>query len=128
MGGAEVQIRGAKSTVVINAPTNPVMDYNFIQGLGAGSSGTHNYVTTGNFKLSGIDVSASGATKIEIKSGNVGFETTKLIAFTTESNLTAQLRFYEELQLTIGQRIQIVITNRELQSMDVFSTMMGFNT
>lgn len=144
MGGTDVQIRGAKTTIVGPVdisdrpgrllgiiqgivPTNPIIDYNTVTGLGSGSSGYHNYVTTGNFKLSSIDVSASGALKIEVKAGDVGFETTKMVVFTTESNLIAQLRFYEELQLILGQRIQIVITNRELQSQDIYSTILGFN-
>ncbi|MCZ7404280.1 MAG: hypothetical protein O8C67_05025 [Candidatus Methanoperedens sp.] len=110
-----------------NAPTNPIIDYDTAV-IGTGLSDTHNYVSTGNFRLSSVQVSASGATKIEIKSGSVGFETTKMVAFTTESNLTAQLRFHEELSLTVGQRIQVIVTNREIQNMDVYSTIMGFNT
>lgn len=154
MSGAEVSIRGAKATVtvtgqvdirplafatdkvdvsgsymaIVNAPANPIINYNYIQGLGSGSSGFHNYVTTGNFKVSGIEVSASGATKIAVKAGDIGLEITMMTAFASPSNPTAQLRFYESLQLTVGQRLQIVITNRELQATDCYSTIFGFNT
>lgn len=158
MGSAEVQIRGAKATIqgqvdirplscntdhpdicdrasrlvgivtTQNIPLNPINDFNFAPGIVSQSSSIHTYTATGNFKLSSIEASASGALKIEVKSGNVGFETTKLVAFTTESNLIAQLRFHENLQLSIGQRLQVIITNREHQSQDVYSTILGFNT
>lgn len=114
--------------VSICAPYGPVLNYNITQGLGAGSSGIYNYIATGNFKLSSVEVSSAGALKIEIKAGDIGFESMKMVAFTTETNLTAQLRFFEELQLIAGQRLQIIITNRELQSTDVYSTIMGFNS
>jgi len=118
-------VRNIPSGII--TPTNPIIDYNVTAGLGRGSSSTHTYTATGNLRISSIEASASGAMKIEIKTGNSGSETTKLIAFTTETNLTAQLRFHEELQLTAGQRIQIILTNRESQTMDVYSTVLGFN-
>ncbi len=127
VSGSSITVSGGSITIT-NAPSNPIIDYNTTLGLGAGSSGTHNYIATGNFRLSNIEVSASGALKIEVKSGNIGSETTKLVAFTTETGLTAQLRFHELLILTIGQRLQVTMTNRELQSMDTYSTIMGFNT
>lgn len=109
-----------------NAPTSPSTIYTLTPGLGAGSSIIVNYVATGNFRLSAIEASSAGALKIEVKAGNIGLETTKLVAFTTETNLTAQLKFYESLALTTGQRLQIFITNRELQATDVYSTIFGF--
>lgn len=123
----QVDVSGSTITTT-NTPTTPILDYNTGLGIGSGSSSTHTYTATGNFKLSSIQASSSGAMKIEVKAGASGSETTKMIAFTTESNLTAQLRFYEEIQLTTGQRIQIVRTNREIESMDVYSTILGFNT
>lgn len=118
-------VRNIPSGII--APSNPILDYHVTPNLGRGSSSTHTYTATGNLKVSGIEASASGAMKIEIRSGNSGYETTKLIAFTTETNLTAQLRFHEELQLTAGQTIQVILTNRESQDMDVYSTVLGFN-
>lgn len=116
------------STVnIVNAPTSPINDYNIAMGLGSESSSIHTYVVTGNFRLSSIQASASGAMKIEVKAGNSELETTRMVAFTSPSNLIAQLKFHEELSLIAGQRIQIIRTNRENQPMDVFSTILGFN-
>jgi hypothetical protein len=114
--------------ISICAPYSPIVDYNFTQDLETGSFDTYNYVAMGNFKLSSIEVSASGAVKVEVKSGNIGYETTKMISFTSPSNPTIQLRFYESVQLIWGQRLQVIITNRELQSMDCNSTIIGFNS
>ena len=122
-----VNVSGSAVTTT-NVPTTPINDFNTGLNVSSGSSSTHAYTATGNFKLTSIQASASGAIKIEVKSGASGSETIKLVAFTTETNLTAQLRFHEELQLTMGQRLQVIITNRELQSMDVFSTILGFNS
>lgn len=123
----QVDVSGSTVTVT-NAPTVPVNDFNQSKGLGSGSSSTHTYTVIGNFKLSSVEASASGAMKIEVKAGTVGLETTRMAAFTSESNLTIQLRFHEEVQLTIGQIIQVIRTNREEQKMDVFSTILGFNS
>ena len=118
-------VRNIPSGIV--TPSNPIIDYHVTPNLGRGSSSIHTYTATGNLRVSSIEASASGAMKIEIRSGNSGTETTKLVAFTSETNLTAQLRFHEELQLTAGQRIQVILTNRESHVMDVYSTMLGFN-
>ncbi len=123
----QVDVSGSSITVT-NVPTNPINNFNIGNNIDSGLSSTHTYTATGNFRLSSIEVSASGAMKIEIKSGISGLETTKMVAFTTGSNLTLQLDFKEELQLTIGQTIQVIRTNRETQTMDVFSTILGFNT
>lgn len=116
------------TVVNVSFPMAPISDFNQAPGVGSYSSSTHTYTATGNFKLSTIEASASGAMKIEIKVGTTNLETTRMIAFTTESNLTTQLKFHEQIQLTVGQRIQVIRTNRELQAMDVFSTILGFNT
>ena len=140
MGGAEVSIRGIRyltfatdkvdvsgsAITVTNVPITPINDFNTGLNIASESSSTHSYTSTGNFRLSSIEASASGALKIEVKSGASGLETTKMVAFTTGANLTIQLDFKEELQLTIGQIIQVVRTNRENEAMDVFSTILGF--
>jgi hypothetical protein len=114
--------------VSIGAPANPVLDYNTATNIATGTSNTHAYITTGSFKLTAIEASSSGAMKVETKSGTSGSEIVKMVAFTTESNLITQLEFHEELQLNSGQRVLVVRTNRENQAMDVFSTILGFNT
>ncbi len=125
ISGEIVNISG--QTIIVGPPTNPVINFNTVENVASNTSSTHTYTATGNFNLSKIEASASGAMRIDVKSGNSGLETTKLVAFTTESNLIAYLFFNNELQITSGQTILVVRTNRELQTMDVFSTIMGFN-
>lgn len=117
-----------RATVLNNLSTPIVNPGITIPGLGSGSSGIANYIVTGDFKLSTIEVSASGATKIQIKAGDIGFETLYMTAFTSPSSPTIQLKFDNILQLYNGQRLQVIITNRELQAMDVYTTIMGFNS
>jgi hypothetical protein len=121
----KVDISGSVITVA-NIPTTPINDFNTDSNIAPGSSSTHTYTATGNFRLSSIEASSSGPLKIEVKSGIVDLETTKLVAFSTPSNLTLQLDFKEELQLTTGQRLQVILTNRELQAIDCYSTIFGF--
>lgn len=123
--GGPTTITGTVTTE--NAPANPVNDGNTASGLGTGSSSTHIYQATGTFRLSSVEASASGAMKIEVKAGDPGSETTRMVAFTTPSNLIAQLPFHEELQLTAGQRLLVIRTNRENYPLDVYSTVLGFN-
>lgn len=122
----QVDVSGSTITVT-NVPTTPINDFNIGSNIVPGSSSIHTYTATGNFKLTSIEASASGAMKIEIKVGFPGSEITRMVAFSSESNLIIQLRFHEEIQITTGQRIQIVRINRETEAMDVFSTIMGFN-
>ena len=128
ISGQSVSANVSGQSIVIGAPANPVLDYNTATNIGAGASNTHTYITTGNFNLTAVEASASGAMKVETKSGTSGSEIVKMVAFTTESNLTVQLEFHEELQLNSGQRVLVIRTNREHQAMDVFSTILGFNT
>ncbi len=125
-GTDQVDVSGSSVTVT-NAPAIPINDFNTDINIGSGSSSTHTYTATGNFRLTLVEASASGAMKIEIKSGISGSETTKMVAFTTGSNLAIQLHFKEEIQLTAGQKILVIRTNREIQAMDIFSTILGFN-
>lgn len=113
--------------VQVSTPDNPINDFNQALSVPRDSTNTHIYTVTGNFKLSSIEVSASGSVKIEIRAGDINLETTRMIAFTSPSNPIAQLRFQEELQLTAGQRILVRRTNRENVPMDIFSTILGFN-
>lgn len=122
-----VDVSGSTITTT-TAPTNPINDFDEDINIGSGNTSTHTYTATGSFKLSSIEASASGAMKIVVKAGASGSETTRMTAFTTESNLTIQLRFYEEVQITVGQRILVERTNREEEQMDVYSTILGFNS
>jgi len=122
----KVDVSGSAITTT-NVPTTPINDFN-TDTVSSDSSSTHTYTATGNFKLTSVQASASGAMKIEIKAGTSGSETTRMVAFTTGSNLVSQLEFHEEVQITTGQRIQVIRTNREQEMMDIFSTILGFNS
>lgn len=115
------------SVTIVNTPSSPVMDFNQALNVARMATNTHTFTATGNFRLSSIEASASGSMRVEIKSGSTGSETVKMVAFTSPSKPTIQINFDEELQLSSGQRIQIVRTNRENQKMDVYSTVLGFN-
>jgi hypothetical protein len=112
---------------VLSAPTSPILDYNIAKDVNREKSNIHTYTATGNFKLSSIEVSAPGSIKIEVKAGDSGSETTKMVAFTSPSRPITRLDFFAELQLTKGQNLLIINTNRENQSMDIYSTILGFN-
>lgn len=122
----QVDVSGSTITTT-NVPTTPILDFDQAQSVGRDETDTHTYTAIGNFKLSSIQISASGSVKIEIKAGTSGSEITRMVAFTSSSNPTIQLNFNEELQLTSGQRIQVKRTNRESYSQDIYSTILGFN-
>jgi len=123
----QVDVSGSSITTT-SVPTTPISDFDQAQNVERYSTDIHTYIATGNFKLSAIEVSAAGSVKIEIKVGTPSSETTRLVAFTSASRPIVYLDFKEEIQLTSGQRIQISRTNRENYAMDIYSTVLGFNS
>ncbi|MHA1827060.1 MAG: hypothetical protein ACTSX6_00280 [Candidatus Heimdallarchaeaceae archaeon] len=122
-----VAIASDQSTINVNvvstSPANKIHDYNTATAVAAGSSDTHTYTnsTGSTIHLEKVFASASGAMKIEVKTGTAGSETTKAVAFTTSAMPYVEINFPSEIDVANGDNILVVRTNRDKAAMDVYS-------
>lgn len=102
-----------------------VHDYDTTASVGAGSSDNHDYATVGTtFFLKSVIVSASGNMKFEIQVDNgAGYNTVAVGFLTGRQGDTKQVTFDPAIEATTG--VRIIRTNRQLQTQDVYSTIIG---
>lgn len=116
--------------VVDVALANEIHDYNTAVNVAKDASDNHDYVISSGkkFLLRKVLASASGAMKIEIQVGPSASLQTKAVLFTSQANPNAEIEFTQPIEVQEnggGERVRIIRTNRERQSMDVYSTIMG---
>ncbi len=105
------------------SPGTAVADYNTAASIAGGASSTHTYTSTGNFYLEQVEASGSGKMKIEIAVNGA----TKAVLFNSTSSPNMSLVLKQPILATTGQTVTVVRTNRDNQSQDVYSTIIGYN-
>lgn len=112
--------------VVVAASATPVgtsvADYDTQASLASAASDTHTYTSTGNFYLSQISASASGKMKIVVAVNGA----TKLVMFNSTANPNMVVTLDRPILATNTQTVTIARTNLDNQTMDVYSTVIGF--
>jgi len=116
--------------VVKHVSGTEVSDYNTAVNVPGGSTSNHiRLVTSGKtFLLTRIICSASGAGKWEVQVGPESSLVTKAVQFTTMANPNCIFEFDPPIEITEAggsEQIRIIRKNREGQSQDVYSTIMG---
>lgn len=118
-----VNADGSINVVVTDStPGTAVNDYNLANNVAGGATSTHTYTSTGNFYLTQIQASASGRAKIEIAVNGV----TKFVQFNSTANPNMEITLTQPILVTNGQTVTIARTNRDLLSMDIYSTISGY--
>lgn len=105
------------------SPGTAVNSYNTAAAVAAAASSTHTYTSTGNFYLSQIEASASGKMKIEVQVNSV----TKFVQFNSTAETNMSIILSQPILATTGQTVTVIRTNRDNQSQDVYSTILGYN-
>lgn len=134
-----VAISDGTDTLAVNADgsinvvtTNPtgIKDYSTASAIASGATSNHNYTTAAAFKLTRVDASASGKMKIEIQI-ETGAATNTFNTVEVQFNSTATPNmgaiFYPPLDVASGARVRVIRTNKDNQSMDVYSTIKGYD-
>jgi len=116
------------SVVEGGASTTEVQDYATATPA-SGATANHDYTVTGTTMLvRSVIVSASGNCKFEIQGGPLASLSTYAVGFLTgREGDTKQVNFSPaiEVPVTSTGTVRVAITNRQNQSMDVYSTIIG---
>lgn len=107
-----------------------INDYKQATAVAAGATDNHDYTVTAakTLKLSKIMASASGKIKVEVQIETApasGTYASKFVKFnsTAEPNLDFDIK--ELITVPAGTKVRVIITNREPQAQDVYSTISG---
>lgn len=118
-----VNADGSINVVVSDmTPGVATVDFNVGAIVAGGATSTHTFTATGNFNLTQVVASASGKMKIEVQVNGV----TKLVGFNSTSEPNIDVTFSQQPTVIAGQTVTVIRTNRDNQSQDLYSTILGF--
>lgn len=124
------------------SPTNPlyvnidtiagttICDYKTASAIAAAASDNHDYTVTAakTLYLKQIEASASGKIKVEVKvetSAGSGTFLTKFVQFNSSSDPNITIHLEDAIAVAAGVKVRVTVTNRDLLSEDVYSTICG---
>lgn len=107
-----------------------IIDYQTSASIGSDASVTHDYTVSASRTFIGDDVWATGSGKIKVE---VSVETgiasgtfiSKWVGFSSTANPNVAIPMSKKLKVSAGVRIRLTITNRDNQSQDLYSTLIG---
>jgi hypothetical protein len=124
-----VNADGSINVVVTSSVAGtPVCDYATGSAIASGATSTHDYTTASAMKLTGILASASGKIKVEVKvetAAASGVFNTKFVAFNSTATPNINVFPTGDLMVASGAKVRVIITNKDNQSQDVYSTIEG---
>lgn len=127
-----VNTDGSINVVVTDAtPGTPINDYKRAIAIAAGASDNHDYTVTAakTLYLNQIEASGSGKTKaeVEIETGvATGVFTTKWSQFNSTADPNMTIHIDNPIAVAAGVRVRVVLTNKDILSADLYSTISGY--
>ena len=111
----------------IGAQTGAVCDYNTAASVAGGASSNHDYTVVTNMKLSSVSFSCSGGGKVELKVGPVATLVSKWVGFVEPESGTVTMTFNPPIVVPVTSTgtVRLTRTNRQNQSQDLYSTIIG---
>lgn len=110
-------------------PGTAVQNYNTAASIAAGATSNHDYaVPTGIFELLQVQATSSGKMKIEIQHSSDGVSfTTLTVGFNSpaDPNIDTSLKAPYNLTGGASALIRVIRTNKDGQSQDLYSTIVG---
>ena len=112
--------------VAQGARASTVQDYNTAVAVASAGSDIHYYKSTGSFYFERVEATASGKAKVVIGTGSPSV-TAKVVLFNSTANPNVDMDFGAN-PLFIGSNtaVGIVRLNRDNQSQDLYSTIIGY--
>lgn len=97
--------------------------------VGAGATSNHDYTVTTAMRLESIEFACSGAMKVEVQVGPVASLVTKAVGFIPNAGGNNRIVFKPaiEIPVTSTGTVRVIRTNRNNQSTDVYSTILGID-
>lgn len=123
---------GSINVVVTDAtPGTPINDYKVASAIAGGASDSHDYTVTAlkTFYLNQVESSASGKAKMVISVETAvasGTFNTRFVQFNSTANTNMSVHLDNPIAVAAGVRVRVVMTNRDLLSEDIYSTISGY--
>jgi hypothetical protein len=109
--GTDVHEYATSASVAVDTPTN-VVDYTV--------------TTAKTLLLKSIQAAGSGKTKVELKTGTSGSETTKAVFFISTASGYGELTFPQPIEVAGDDKVLVVMTNIEnAQAQDLYAYING---
>lgn len=127
-----VNTDGSINVVVAdNTPGTPINDYKTAAAVAANASDNHDYTVTAlkTFYLNQIEASASAKAKIEVEIETgvaTGTFLTKWVKFNSTADPNMSIHIDNPIAVAAGVRVRIVVTNKDNQAQDLYSTISGY--
>jgi hypothetical protein len=100
-----------------------ICDYQTSSSVAKNSAATHDYTVTATKTLIGDScwISGSGKFKVEVTVDGA----TKFVGFNSTANPNVEIDFKKRVKVVAGDVVSIIITNRDNQPQDLYSTLLG---
>ena len=111
-------------TVVSSTSGTPVLVFQTSAALAGGASHTFSYTVTAlkTLSLQQISASGSGKIKVEIQINAAS----KVVKFNSTASPNVDHNFYAPATVAAGLVVSVIVTNKDNQAQDVYSTIEGF--
>lgn len=123
-----VNTDGSINVIVQEDVGTEVVDYDTAAAVAGGASSNHDQVFASASKLFQVWASASGKLKIEvqIETGSAtGVFNTIAVGFNSTADANIDLTLAKYAAIPLGARVRVIRTNRDNQTQDVYSTIVG---
>lgn len=131
VAGANVTATNPVPVVFEDAPGTHVNDYKAASAVAAAASDNHDYTVTAGktLHLTQIEAAASGKAKmlVTVETGVAsGVFTTYWAKFNSASDTNMSIILQNDILVAAGVRVRLVMTNKDNQSQDLYSTISGY--
>lgn len=123
-----VNTDGSINVVIQEDVGTEVVNYNTVAAVASSATSNHDVTFASASKLYQVFASGSGKMKIEIQvetAAASGTFTTKAVAFNSTANPNMDVTFAKYVAIPVGARVRVIRTNKDNQSQDVYSTIVG---
>lgn len=106
------------------------LSYNLGTAIAAGATSNHDYTTTGAYRLTQIEASASGRMRIEVQietGAATNVFNTIAVQFNSSAAPNLSLSLSSPPLVVSGARVRVIRRNSDNQSQDLYSTIIGYN-
>lgn len=131
IAGANVSITNPVPVTIEDSPGTHINDYKDASSIAAAATDNHDYTVTAakTLHLNQVEASASGKAKMII-SVETGVATGTFTPYFVQFNSTAEtnmvIKLNNPITVAAGVRVRVSMTNRDLLSQDLYSTICGY--
>jgi hypothetical protein len=131
VAGSDVSNTNPIPVTIEASPGTHVNDFKDATVIAAGASDNHDYTVTAGktLHLNQIEGTASGKAKMEIQietGVSTGTFTSKFVQFNSTATPIMSIKLNNDISVAAGVRVRVIMTNRDNQTMDIYSTISGY--